>query len=176
MTGWRERRRQGIAMCKPGNSSNRPVPVSANHLFIVERLAAATPDWLALRAQLWAAAEPGDPAIPAILAHGAAFIIREDTAAIGFAEAALRHDYVNGCETSPVAFLEGVFIRPAYRRRGAARVLLAAVEAWARTQNVTEFASDALLANTPGHAMHTALGFTETERVIFYRKSLLPSA
>ena len=27
---------------------------------------------------------------------------------VGFAEASLRHDYVNGCETSRVAFLEGI--------------------------------------------------------------------
>ncbi len=33
-------------------------------------------------------------------------------------------------------------------------------------------ASDALLENEASHALHLALGFQETERVIFFRKSL----
>ncbi len=39
----------------------------------------------------------------------------------GFAEASLRHDYVNGCDTSPVAFLEGIYVVPAMRGQGVAR-------------------------------------------------------
>ncbi|MCV2502907.1 MAG: hypothetical protein N4Q30_02285 [Neisseriaceae bacterium] len=34
---------------------------------------------------------------------------------LGFVDGSIRHDYVNGCETSPVGFLEGVFVLPAYR-------------------------------------------------------------
>jgi aminoglycoside 6'-N-acetyltransferase I len=33
-------------------------------------------------------------------------------------------------------------------------------------------ASDALLDNGASHAMHRALGFEETERVVFFRKPL----
>jgi aminoglycoside 6'-N-acetyltransferase I len=35
-----------------------------------------------------------------------------------------------------------------------------------------ELASDALLDNNGSHAMHEALGFTETERVVYFRKAL----
>ena len=35
--------------------------------------------------------------------------------AIGFAEAKLRRDYVNGTESSPVGFLEGWYVSPAWR-------------------------------------------------------------
>ena len=37
---------------------------------------------------------------------------------------------------------------------------------------VLVFASDAALENTESHAMHAALGFQESERVVFFRKAL----
>lgn len=92
--------------------------------------------------------------------------------ATGFAEAALRYDYVNGCETSPVVFLEGVYVRPADRRRGIAARLCEAVAAWGRSIGCDEFASDALLENTKSHEFLKAVGFQERERVIFYRRRL----
>ncbi len=49
----------------------------------------------------------------------------------GFAEAALRRDYVNGCSTSPVLFLEGIFVSPEYRQHGVARLLCEAIANWA---------------------------------------------
>lgn len=144
-------------------------------------IAPATPadaaEWAQMRYALWPEsdaaelaaeiermlAEPGDTFNIIARAHG-------DVA--GFAEASLRRDYVNGCKTSPVAFLEGIYVQPAYRGRGIARQLVAAIEAWARERGSREFASDALLDNTASHAMHEALGFAETKRVVFFRKVL----
>jgi aminoglycoside 6'-N-acetyltransferase I len=57
-----------------------------------------------------------------------------------------------------------------YRRAGIAGCLVAAVERWARQRGCREFASDALIANEASHAVHRALGFEETERVVFFRK------
>ncbi|EIM26110.1 aminoglycoside 6'-N-acetyltransferase [Microvirga lotononidis] len=104
-----------------------------------------------------------------------AFLVRlADGTAAGFAEAALRHDYVNGCATSPVAFLEGIYVEPEHRHRGLARVLCRAVEDWARRLGCREFASDVLIENIASQDMHRALGFEETERVVYYRKPLSP--
>ncbi len=50
----------------------------------------------------------------------------------GFAEAALRRDYVNGCSTSPVLFLEGIYISSEYRQHGVARLLCEAIANWGR--------------------------------------------
>jgi aminoglycoside 6'-N-acetyltransferase I len=91
---------------------------------------------------------------------------------VGFAEATLRHDYVNGCETSPVLFLEGIYVRAENRRAGVAQALCQAVAAWGREAGCTEFASDALIDNLASHAFHAALGFVETERVVYFRKLL----
>lgn len=102
-----------------------------------------------------------------------AFIARNDAnEAIGFAEATLRHDYVNGCSSSPVLFLEGINVRPADRRKGIARLLCNAVAAWGKSLGCVEFGADTLLENSASHALHTALGFAETERVVFFRKLL----
>ena len=92
--------------------------------------------------------------------------------ATGFAEASVRSDYVNGCETSPVAFLEGIFVRSPVRRQGVARALVNAVAAWARSKGLKELASDADLSNTISHAMHEALGFEETQQVVYFRRCL----
>ena len=48
---------------------------------------------------------------------------------VGFAQCQLRRDYVEGTETSPVGYLEGIFVLEAYRRRGYAGELLSRCEA-----------------------------------------------
>jgi len=125
--------------------------------------------WLGLRAALWGK-EAGDPAD---LSEGDGnFVALEDGRVIGFAEAAVRHDYVNGCDTSPVLFLEGLFVDPDHRRQGVAGALIAAVADWGRARGCTEFASDAEIDNVDSHALHRALGFAETERVVCFRREL----
>lgn len=135
-------------------------------------------DWTAMRTALWPRGGDGAHAadIAELLADAGEtinLIVRDaDGTALGFAEAALRHDYVNGCKTSPVAFLEGIFVKPETRCKGVARALVAAVEAWALEQGCTEFASDAAVDNFASIDMHRALGFEETQRVVFFRKVL----
>lgn len=92
---------------------------------------------------------------------------------MGFAEAAIRQDYVNGCDTSPVLFLEGVYVAPDARRRGVAKALFGRVEQWGALRGCEEFASDTDVANIDVQTLHRALGFEETERVVFFRKRTL---
>jgi GNAT superfamily N-acetyltransferase len=61
---------------------------------------------------------------------------------------------------------------PHCRRKGIAASLVGAVCHWARSAGCSELASDALLENEMSHAVHRALGFQETERVVFFRKPL----
>ncbi|WP_337268788.1 aminoglycoside 6'-N-acetyltransferase [Oryzifoliimicrobium ureilyticus] len=135
--------------------------------------------WAQMRAALWPSSPTDKHAaeIAAILADEdgrlAGFLaIDEDRRAVGFAEASLRHNYVNGCSSSPVLFLEGIYVEPDRRLSGVARLLCAAVEDFGRQRGVSEFASDARADNKASHAMHEALGFRETERVVFFRKVL----
>ena len=132
--------------------------------------------WLALRLQLWP-----HHAAEELLAEMSAFCKAPERFAQylflssrgepqGFAEVSLRTDYVNGTRSSPVAYLEGIFVVPNARRRGIATALVAEAEKWARSRGCREFASDALLHDEASHAMHKALGFQETQRVVFFRK------
>ena len=137
----------------------------------------AEPAWIAGRAALWPEATGAEHEADArrLLARRPRFIAliaRSGRGVAGFAEARLRSDPVNGCASEDVAFLEGLWVARASRRRGVARALIAAIEAWARGHGCTEFASDALLENLPGHAVHRATGFEETERVVYFRKRL----
>lgn len=133
--------------------------------------------WAAMRWRLWP--EDATPTSHRLEAEEwltgedcCAFVAEIDDALVGFAEAAIRYDYVNGCDTSPVAFGEGAWVEADRRGQGIGRALLAAVEQWARARGCSELASDALLDNTASHAFHRAAGFEETERVVFFRKPL----
>ncbi len=90
----------------------------------------------------------------------------------GIAEASIRRDYVNGTHESPVAFLEGIYVEAPWRQKGVARQLVEAVCCWAQERGISELASDADQNNTISHAVHQALGFEVTERVVFFRKTL----
>jgi aminoglycoside 6'-N-acetyltransferase I len=87
----------------------------------------------------------------------------------GFAEVSLRRGDANGSDGPPVAFLEGICVDPAHRRKGIARALVGKALDWGRERGVSEFASEALLANNASHAFHRAIGFAETERVVCFR-------
>ena len=89
---------------------------------------------------------------------------------IGFAEVALRRGYVNGCVSSPVAFLEGIYVLPEHRRGGAGRALVAVAEQWGREHGCRELASDALLGNELSRRFHGGAGFEETERAVYFCK------
>lgn len=92
---------------------------------------------------------------------------------VGFAEVDLR-PYVDGCRTSPVGYLEGWYVAPAFRRRGTGRALVRAAESWARSIGCAEFASDTGIANRVSQRAHRALGFEETERLVLFRRTLAP--
>ncbi|MGS1106948.1 aminoglycoside 6'-N-acetyltransferase [Achromobacter anxifer] len=101
------------------------------------------------------------------------FLVRSDSGrALGLAEASIRTDYVNGTDSSPVAFLEGLYVIPEARRQGAAKALVAAVRGWALDRGCQELASDTGLDNVVSQAAHSRLGFTETQRVVYFNMRL----
>jgi len=89
----------------------------------------------------------------------------------GFAEVGERA-YADGCDTAPVAYLEGWYVEEDFRGQGIGRALIAAAEDWARERGYREFASDALLENVDSQKAHEAIGFEEVERAVRYRKAL----
>jgi aminoglycoside 6'-N-acetyltransferase I len=90
---------------------------------------------------------------------------------IGLIELSIRA-YAEGCVTDRVAFVEGWFVEPAFRRKGVGAALIRAAENWARSQGCTELGSDTEVENSVSVAAHLALGFTETGVVRCFRKSV----
>ena len=100
------------------------------------------------------------------------FLAYADENAVGFAQCQLRHDYVEGTVSSPVGYLEGIYVADEYRQQGFARELLSACEGWAKEKGCTEFASDCELDNVQSLQFHLNVGFEEANRIICFTKKL----
>jgi aminoglycoside 6'-N-acetyltransferase I len=102
---------------------------------------------------------------------GVLIAVRDDESPCGFVEVGER-SYAEGCETSPVAYVEAWYVDPDVRRQGVGRALLAAAEDWARARGHTEIGSDALLDNVVSHEAHMRSGYAEVVRIVVFRKAL----
>lgn len=151
----------------------------ARSMVVIDRCESVDqPGWLPLRKALWPDAADAEhrAEMAAFLNEPERFIQlvahTSPRQPVAFVEASVRHDWVNGTSTSPVVFLEGLYVATAYRRSGVATRLVDAVAAWGRAQGCSEFASDTALDNVVSQAVHRSLGFQETERVVYFRREL----
>jgi aminoglycoside 6'-N-acetyltransferase I len=133
-------------------------------------------EWLRMRRALWGNCPDEQQAkeMQEILAgdiEEVFFAQRPDGGLCGFLEAALR-SRADGCETSPVGYIEGWYVDPDARMQGVGRALVDAAEAWARSKGCREMASDAELWNTVSHQAHGALGYQEIGRGVQFKKEL----
>lgn len=129
-----------------------------------------------LACQLWpdhTVAEMQEDMVEIMAQSDAAFFLAYDgEKAIGFAQCQLRHDYVEGTDSSPVGYLEGIYVADGYRKMGIATELLSACESWARTKGCAEFASDCELDNVQSLQFHLNVGFEEADRIICFVKKI----
>jgi aminoglycoside 6'-N-acetyltransferase I len=126
-----------------------------------------------MRSSLWPGTDEQD-SIDWLAREDAVTIVASDatdSSLIGFAEAGERA-YADGCDSSPVAFLEGWYVAPSHRHHHVGRSLIELVERWARQRGLAELASDTLLENDTANLAHRAVGFVEVERSIKFRKPL----
>jgi len=104
--------------------------------------------------------------------NAAFFLAYGEDLPVGFAQCRLRHDYVEGTGSSPVGYLEGIYVAEDFRKHGIARDLLMAAESWAKEQGCSEFASDCELTNAESLRFHLSVGFEEANRIICFTKKL----
>ena len=90
----------------------------------------------------------------------------------GFIYMSLRTDYVQGCTTSPTGYIEGIYVRGAYRRAGIAGKLLRVGQDWVRARGCTELGADVDWDNEPSQSFHLRSGFRETGRLVTFIKKL----
>ena len=108
----------------------------------------------------------GEPLLPHCV-----FVAEDHGKIVGMLELSLR-PYADGCDSSPVPFIEAWYVAEDARRGGIGGALVRAAEHWALDNGYAELASDALLENSDSERAHKALGFEEVERAIRFRKEL----
>ena len=91
---------------------------------------------------------------------------------VGYMNLSIRSDYVNGADTSPVVFVEAIYVLPEYRAQGIGRKFLEYAETFAKQQGITQLASDCYIDNTASENFHKNCGFIEKERVICFVKDI----
>lgn len=132
-------------------------------------------EWFKMRMGIWPDApdEYLDFDMDDILASDGdvVFFAMMDGRPVGMLEARIR-EYGEGCETSPVGYIEGWFVYPELRGKGIAGALTQAAEDWARGKGCTEMASDTWLDNAASIRAHVKLGYFEAERLVHFVKQL----
>jgi aminoglycoside 6'-N-acetyltransferase I len=132
-------------------------------------------EWFRMRKGIWPEAPDGylHSDMDRILAseRDAVFIAFVEGRPAGMIETRLR-DYAEGCETSPVGYIEGWFVYDEFRGSAIAGQLVGAAEDWARGQGCRHMASDTWLDNEVSIRAHVKLGYHEVERLVHFVKQL----
>ena len=92
--------------------------------------------------------------------------------ALAFISLSLRNDYVEGTDSSPVGYLEGIYVKPEWRGKGIGRELVEFAKSWSRDQGCFQLASDCELDNKSSEIFHNKMGFKEANRIICYTMDL----
>lgn len=91
---------------------------------------------------------------------------------VGVVHVSIRTDYVNGSESSPVGYIEGIVVTKNMRKHGIASQLLKEAEKFALSKGCKEMGSDIELDNTDSLTFHEKNGYIEQERVICLTKKI----
>lgn len=100
------------------------------------------------------------------------FLAFDENMPVGLCEICLRSDYVEGTESRPVGYIEGIFILPEYHGQHIAKTLISLGEDWSRENGCVEFASDCVIDNIDSLRFHLKVGFEEVGRTIHFVKKL----
>jgi aminoglycoside 6'-N-acetyltransferase I len=125
-----------------------------------------------MREALWPGCSDADNDTWFARADATTFVaLRDDGSYCGFVEVGSRA-YAEGCDSSPVGYIEGWWVAVDMRKQGVGRALLKAAEDWSRSMGWTEMGSDALIDNAVSHKAHERCGYEEVERLVMFRKTL----
>ncbi len=99
------------------------------------------------------------------------FLEDENDQITGFVELSSRN-IVDGCLSSPVAYLEGLYLKKKYRGRGLGRETIKTIKSWCKNKGFTELGMDTELTNVKAQKFFKATGLQETYRIVQFRASI----
>ena len=100
------------------------------------------------------------------------FLAKDGDLYAGFITLSLRSDYVEGATSSPVGYIEGIFVKPEFRKSGVGKLLVERGETWANAQGCKDYCSDAEIINHASIKFHNQVGFKEVNRVACFSKRI----
>jgi len=130
-------------------------------------------DWAKLNVALWP-----DHTLESRLRERAAgrcefeYLYYLENQAVGFLSLAMRSDYVEGTRSSPVGYIEGIYVLPEFRRRGIAKELVEFAKRWSLERGCAELASDCESANSLSRVFHHKVGFVEANILVCFTMDL----
>lgn len=100
------------------------------------------------------------------------FLFREQEDYIAFIHVTVRFDYVEGADDTPVAYIEGMYVKEDYRHLGIGKKMLQLATDWGQQKGCKQLASDTELSNTTSIEFHTKNGFKEANRIVCFIKNI----
>ncbi|MCL1820179.1 MAG: GNAT family N-acetyltransferase [Oscillospiraceae bacterium] len=94
------------------------------------------------------------------------YVLKEEI--VAFISLSVRNDYVEGTESSPVGYLEGIYVKPEFRNQGIGKRLVEYGKIWCAEKGCSEFASDCLLENDASRKFHNMIGFKEANTIVCF--------
>ncbi len=99
------------------------------------------------------------------------FIMQNDTQIVGMVELSSRN-IVDSCLSTPVAYLEGLYLQPSHRNQGIGKEVMHLITRWCVAKGFKELATDTELDNVHAQRFYKQLGFEETDRTVAFRLAL----
>jgi aminoglycoside 6'-N-acetyltransferase I len=92
--------------------------------------------------------------------------------AAGFANISIRKEYVEGSNSSPVGYIEGIYVKPEFRKQGVAKKFIDLAEEWSRERGCKELGSDTEIENTESQKFHLHIGFGKPSHIVHFIKGI----
>ena len=100
------------------------------------------------------------------------FFAKDGETLVGFIYVSIRFDYVEGADSSPTGYLEGIYVQPEYREKGIARELFQLGEKWVAQKGCRQIGSDTWAWNEPSIVFHQKIGFGEEDTLVHFIKNI----
>lgn len=100
------------------------------------------------------------------------YLVSNEQDYVAFIHLSIRSDYVEGSHSSPVGYVEGIYVKPEYHRQGISKRLVQVGEQWCQSMGCRQIASDIEQDNMDSYDFHVNVGFEEANRIIAFIKDI----